>query len=162
MDELKKELGLPATATEAEVMAALAALRAKAAEAEAAQAEAKAAATQSDAHLDALATLTAQVAELNKRDNERKLDDAIAAAKRAGKLTSALEPWARELGARDMAALTAYFDKVQPLAALQGMQTDGKEPEGESGTASLTAEEKYAADQLGLSHEDYAKAKEAK
>ena len=154
-------LGLSEDADETAVCTALAALRQKEAAAEAA---AKAATEQGKSHLDAMAALTAQIAALTKRDQERDLDNVIAVAKREGKLTAALEAWARDLGSKDLAALTTFLDKVQPIDALKGgTQTDGKGPDGDGkGIAALTADEKYAADQLGMTHEDYAKAKEAK
>lgn len=160
MDELKKMLGLPATATEAEVRAALASLQGKVKDAESAAASATA---QGQATMDALAALNAKVTELTQQNHAQKLDATITTALKSGKLTAALEPWARELGSKDMAALTAFLEKAEPIAALAGMQSGGKPPADDGkGTAALTAEEKYAADELGISYEDYAKAKEAK
>lgn len=158
MDEFLKKmralLGLPDTADEAAVCKALEELKNGS---QAAQAALKAASAQGDAHLAALAALQTQMAALSKRDSERELDAVIAAAKREGKLTAALEPWARDLGGKDLAALTAYLEKVPAIDALKGgTQTDGKTPKNE-GDAALTAEDKYMAQQFGMSEEDYAK-----
>lgn len=57
------------------------------------------------------------------------------------------------------AALKAMIDSRPAIAALKTTQTQGKQkPEGNNtGVAVLTAEQKYTADQLGLSHEDFLK-----
>jgi phage I-like protein len=57
------------------------------------------------------------------------------------------------------AALKAMVDARPAIAALKTTQTQGKQkPEGNNtGVAALTAEQKYTADQLGLSHEDFLK-----
>lgn len=110
------------------------------------------------------AELKAQLAQLATAGQASKVDGLIQAALADGRLTAGLEGWARELGAKDEAALTAFLASAAPVAALTGMQTaglPGGQPQG-SGTAALTAEEAYAADQLGMSHEDYRKAKEVK
>jgi len=54
------------------------------------------------------------------------------------------------------AALKAMVDARPAIAALKTTQTQGKEkPDGNNtGTAALTAEQKYTADQLGMSHAD--------
>lgn len=153
MDEIKKQLGLPATATEAEVRAALVALQGKTVEAETAAATATA---QGAAHLDAIAKLSAEVAALTKLHQSNQLESVIAEAKKSGKLTASLEPWARNLGGENMAALTSFLEKAEPLAALAGLQTGGKAPEDDGkGTAALTAEEKGIAEQFGMSEAEY-------
>lgn len=70
-----------------------------------------------------LATLTAQV-----RDQE--VDGLVTVALTDGKLLPAQEKWARDLGGKDIAALTAYLETAQPTAALTAQQTGGKKPEG--------------------------------
>lgn len=56
------------------------------------------------------------------------LDGLIRAALRDGRLLPPLEAWARELGAKDPAALRTYLDQAKPIAALTGMQTQGQAP----------------------------------
>lgn len=112
------------------------------------------------------AALQTQLAQLASGAQASKVDGLVQAALADGRLTPALEGWARELGAKDEAALSAYLTAAAPVAALTGMQTaglpGGQPPaSGGSGTAALSAEEAYAAEQMGLSHEDYKKAKEA-
>jgi len=55
------------------------------------------------------------------------------------------------------AALKTMVDARPAIAALKTTQTKGKEKPGETNTgiAALTAEQKYTADQLGLSHKDF-------
>lgn len=111
------------------------------------------------------AALQAQVAQLASGAQASKVDGLVQAALADGRLTPALEGWARELGAKDEAALCAYLTAAAPVAALTGMQTaglpGGQPPtSGGSGTAALSAEEAFVADQLGMSHEDFNQAKE--
>lgn len=103
--------------------------------------------------------LHAQIAVLSAQGAKGQLDQLIDDAKRTGKLLPAMEEWARNLGQKDMAALSAYLDKAQPIAALGGMQTKDKapEPHGNDPVAALSAEQKQAADLLGMSHAAYAK-----
>lgn len=113
------------------------------------------------------AALQAQVAQLASGAQASKVDSLVQAALADGRLTPALEGWARELGAKDEAALSAYLTAAAPVAALTGMQTaglpGGQPPaSGGSGTAALSAEEAFVADQLGMSHEDFNQAKEVK
>ncbi len=110
------------------------------------------------------ATLQAQLAQLASGAQASKVDSMVQAALADGRLTPALEGWARDLGAKDEAALSAYLTAAAPVAALTGMQTSGL-PGGQppaSSTAALSTEEAFVADQLGISHEDFKQAKEVK
>lgn len=110
------------------------------------------------------AALQAKVAELTSAGKQGQVDSLVQAALADGRLTPALEGWARELGAKDEAALSAFLTAAAPVAALASMQTAGL-PGGAppaSGTTALSAEEIYTADQLGMSHEEFKKAKEGK
>lgn len=112
------------------------------------------------------AELKAQVAQLTTAGQASKVDALIQAALADGRLTAGLEPWARELGAKDEAALSAYLTAAAPVAALGSMQSSGlpggQPPAGGSATAALSAEEIYVAGQLGMTHEEFKTAKEAK
>jgi phage I-like protein len=111
------------------------------------------------------AELKAQVAQLSSGAQASKVDALVQAALADGRLTPGLEPWARELGAKDEAALTAFLTAAAPVAALTTMQSaglPGGQPPAGSGTAALSTEEAYAADQLGMTADEYKKAKEAK
>jgi phage I-like protein len=110
------------------------------------------------------AALQAKVAELTSAGKQGQVDSLVQAALADGRLTPALESWALELGAKDEAALSAFLTAAAPVAALTSMQTSslpGGAPPA-SGTAALTAEETYAAEQLGMSHDEYKQAKEVK
>ena len=59
-------------------------------------------------------------------------------------------------------ALKAYLAAQPPVQALTGTQTGGRTPAGDKpGTAALTDEEQYVCDQLGMTAEEYRKAKGA-
>lgn len=68
------------------------------------------------------------LAALNAAHAQADLDALIQAGLKDGRLLPPLESWARELGAKDLAALKAYLAQAQPLAALTGMQTAGQTP----------------------------------
>ncbi len=101
--------------------------------------------------------LHAQIAVLSAQGASSQLDQIIDKAKQEGRLVPAMEAWARDMGKKDMAALQAFLDKSQPIAALAAMQTTGKKPdETNNPIAALSAEQKQAAELLGMSHKAYA------
>ena len=112
------------------------------------------------------AALAAKVEALASAGKRSQVDGLIQAALADGRLTAGLETWARQLGEKDEAALTAYLSAAAPVAALTTMQTTGlpggQPPAAGAGVAALTAEEAYAAEQFGLAPDDFKKAKEAK
>lgn len=77
-----------------------------------------------------------------------------------GKLLPVQEAWAKELGDKDIAALTSYLEKTPAIAALKGSQTNGKAPAGGDGDG-LSAEELAVCKNLGVSPEEYTKANKA-
>ncbi|AFJ02003.1 Mu-like prophage I protein [Methylophaga frappieri] len=83
-----------------------------------------------------IAALTAKIKDRDDKD----VDSLIKTAIDDGRLPKTLEPWARELGGKDVAALTAYLDKAQPIAALTSTQTKGKEPQVDQETGLTDAE----------------------
>lgn len=115
---------------------------------------------------DANAKLKAKVEELTTAGQQGKVDTLIQAALADGRLTAGLEPWARALGAKDEAALTAFLAAAAPVAALGSMQSSGlpggQPPAGGSATAALSTEEAYVADQLGMTPDEFKKSKENK
>lgn len=112
--------------------------------------------------LEAFQELQKTVATLSAKSESNELDSVIAGAKKDGRLLPAMEGWARELGKKDMAALTAFLDKAQPMAALTSMQTQTAEmPEDKTGVAVLSADEKEAAKLLGKSEAEFLKIKTA-
>ena len=108
-----------------------------------------------------VAELKAQVAALSKKVIAMEVggtsDGLIRAALSDGRLLLHQEASARQLAAKDPEAFKALIDGSLALAALSKTQTGGKG--GAGGTSALTAEEAAVAAQLGISAEDYAKAK---
>lgn len=137
MSELLKQLltalSLPETTTEADAIAACAALKAKADKA--GELETQVAALKAHtpdpakyAPISAMQELQTKVATLSAQITKRDLDELIEAALRDGKLLPAQENWARELGATNIAALKSYVETAQALPALRGTQSGGKGP----------------------------------
>jgi len=105
------------------------------------------------------ADLAALTARLGERD-EKDLDSQITAGLEDGRLHKTMEDWARDLGKSNRAALTAYLDKAQPIAAIAGSQTHGKPPVADEKTG-LTQEELAVCSAMGLTAEQFKAAKEA-
>jgi phage I-like protein len=131
------------------------------------EAEAKAKAAAAAAPMDAilgmqkeLVALKEQLAAKDQAQTAASVEADVAAALADGRLPKALEAWARDLGKTDNAALKAYLDGAKPITALTTMQTGITGVPGDTATAALSADDKYVADQLGMSHADFAKLKE--
>lgn len=84
-------------------------------------------------------------------------DGLIRAALSDGRLLPHQEASARQLAAKDPEAFKNLMEGSLKLAALSKTQTGGKGAEG--GEPALTPEEIEVAKQLGISAEDYQKAK---
>jgi phage I-like protein len=157
---LAKKLGLPADATVEEVMAACTALKTENADLtqklkDSEKAIAAASAATPEEAVAVIGELQSTVAALTARLDGNDTDTLIAAAKADGKLTPAMETWARTLAP---AALKSYLDAAPQIAALTGQQTDGKtEQFDKEGKAMLTKSQIAACSALGVSQEDYAK-----
>ncbi|MDH4229970.1 MAG: phage protease [Nitrospirota bacterium] len=173
-EKLLKLLDLKKGADDEAAIAACAALiqRAEAAEAKAAEANTQVAvltAQLPDAKpdpakyvpLDVVKPLQEQVAALTAQVNGARVTGLIATAMASGKLLPAMEPWARELGGKDVTALENYLASAVPVAALTGTQTGGKAP-GEEGVAALSAEEHQVCATLGMTPETFLAAKAKK
>lgn len=104
-----------------------------------------------------------ELAQLKAQVNGNNVDELVKQGVADGRILPAMEPWARELGNHNLAQLSAYLDKAAPIAALKGKQTgDEQQHSDENGVATLSADDKYAAEQLGISHDDFAKQKDNK
>lgn len=103
------------------------------------------------------AEMAALTARLGERD-EKDLDSQIQGALEDGRLHKTMEEWARDLGKSNRAALTAYLDKAQPIAAIAGSQTGGKPPVADEKTG-LTQEEQAVCSAMGLTAEQFKAAK---
>ena len=167
MKQILAALGLPETADEAAALAALTTLRQ---ERDSAKAQAEAAPDPQKfvamATFSAVQQEAAQLrGELTKLKNEAQaaaLKDDIEAALKDGRLTAATRGWAEEMAKTAPDALKAFLATQPPVQALAGTQTGGTPPAGDKpGTVSLTDEEQYVCDQLGMTAEEYRKAKGA-
>jgi len=105
------------------------------------------------------AEIAALTARLGERD-QKELEAQIVAALEDGRLHKTMESWARDLGKKDRAALTAYLDAAAPIAALTRSQTQGNPPAPDEKTG-LTADELAVCSAMGLSPEQFKAAKEA-
>lgn len=181
LERLRWMLNLPVAATAEEVMAELDKIKAQLQAAQPAATtmdlgklladlgdlQAKAAAGTDPARfapVEALTVLTtanqelrAKVAQLEQDKAAGAVDALVQAALADGRLTKGLEPWAKTL---PEAALRQYLEAARPIAALTGMQTGGKAPEGsgassESGQAALSDSQLTINRLMGLSREDF-------
>lgn len=112
------------------------------------------------APVEAMRELQSQVAALTADKVEREVGEVVSGAIAAGKLLPAQEGWARELGKSNMAALTAFIQTAQPVAALGGTQTQGRAPEGNKPGA-LADHELAMCTAIGIKPEDFAVTKAA-
>lgn len=141
MNEMLKKLlaalGLQETATEAEALSAVAALKTNVAALTAQVAEVN---SPDPAKFVPIATLTAlqgenaglqtKVAALQAELDGGKLDKLINDAKAAGKITPATEPLMRDIGKKDFAALSKLIDASTPVVKPGQTQTGGQGQEG--------------------------------
>ena len=104
--------------------------------------------------------LVNQVAALTAQVDTTDAATLIKEARTAGKVVAAEEEYLTAYAAqKGVAALKALLEPRPAIAALTASQTAAVTLPEKKGDAVLSAEDKYAADQLGISHEDFAKAK---
>lgn len=159
MKELLKALGLQETATEAEALSAVAALKTNVASLSAQVAEpdpAKFVPITTVAALQGeLATEKGKLAALQAEVDGGKVEALINKGKADGKIPPAMEAWARDLGKTNLAALTAYLEKMPPVVKPGETQSRGQ-GDGK-GVAALSAEQQAVCKQLGLSEDEFLK-----
>jgi len=133
LQKLIAALGLAADATEDQALAACSALKTQAGDAETQIAALSAQVGAPDpakfVPIAIMQDLQGQVAALMAQVNESQVADLVDVALSDGRLLPSQEPWARDLGKTNLAALTAYLDTAPKIAALSGIQTGGKAPE---------------------------------
>lgn len=110
--------------------------------------------------IDALQATQAELAALSAQVNDEKVENSVKQAVVAGKLLPSLVDWARDLGKKDYAALSAYIEKAPTIAALTSTQTGGQQPDPNN--HNLTQTELQVAALTGLAPEDLAKANKEK
>lgn len=164
LEKLLAKLGLQKTATEVEALSALDALKSNVA-----ALSAQVAAPPDPAKFVPIATLSAlqgehaglqtKFAALQAEVDGGKLDKVVADGLAAGKLTPATEAWARDLGKKDLAALSAFIDAAPVVAKPGETQTGGEGSKHKTSTVALTATEAAVAAALGQSAEQFAAGK---
>nr|WP_265461194.1 phage protease [Aeromonas salmonicida] len=106
--------------------------------------------------------LVNQVAALTAQVDTTDAATLIKDARTQGKVVAAEEEYLIAYAAqKGVAALKALLDPRPAIAALAASQTTAITLPEKKGDAVLSAEDKYAADQLGITHEAFAKAKQA-
>ncbi|MGL4888555.1 MAG: phage protease [Aeromonas veronii] len=106
--------------------------------------------------------LVAQVASLSAKVETTDAATLIKEARTQGKVVAAEEEYLTAYAAqKGVAALKALLEPRPAIAALSASQTTQVTQPEKKGDAVLSADDKYAADQLGISHEEFAKAKQA-
>lgn len=109
--------------------------------------------------VETVTALQTQIAALTARQQDADVEALVAPALADGRLLPAMEQWARDLGKKDLAALTAFLKTAPPVAALTGTQTRGKPPGGTaSGDQQLSADELAVCSAMGIAPEAYRKA----
>ncbi|UNU29261.1 phage protease [Aeromonas hydrophila] len=104
--------------------------------------------------------LVTQVAALTAQVDTTDAATLIKEARTQGKVVAAEEEYLTAYATqKGVAALKALLEPRPAIAALTASQTAAVTLPEKKGEAVLSAEDKYAADQLGISHEDFAKAK---
>ena len=106
--------------------------------------------------VDAMAALQTEVASLRSEKIEREVGEVVTTALTAGKLLPPQEAWARELGKKDLAALTQYLDTAQTVAALASTQTKGVPPAGQP-AGELSESQLAMCRSTGVNPEDFKK-----
>lgn len=166
MKALLAALGLPETATEAEALAALNALK-TAHTGELAALRAKPTEAPDPARYVEVATLTAvrgelaaattELAALKAEKHAAEVGEVVTAALAAGKLTPATEKWARDLGKSDIAALKSYVEAAPVVVKPGETQSGGKGGDGKS--HQLTDADTAVMKALGLTADQFAAGK---
>ncbi|MNF91344.1 Mu-like prophage I protein [compost metagenome] len=106
--------------------------------------------------------LVTQVAALSAKADTTDAATLIKDARTQGKVVAAEEDYLTAYAAqKGVAALKALLDPRPAIAALAASQTAAVTLPEKKGDAVLSAEDRYAADQLGITHEAFAKAKQA-
>ena len=161
LKKLLAALGLAETATEAEALSAVAGLKTNVATLSAQASAPDPSKFVPVATLSALqgehAALQSQFVALTAEVNGGKLEKAIADGLAAGKLTPATEGWARDLGSKDLASLTAYLSAAPVIVKPGESQTNGNQGEGQSGA--LSAAELAVCAAQGIDPQDFLKTK---
>lgn len=167
IEKLLAAIGLPADTDDDAALAAVAALKAKADQADGLKVQvatltAKAGAAPDPARyvpIETYAAVQGQLATLSAQVETTERQSLIDAGLADGRLNPAAVEWAKTL---PVAQLRGFLEVAAPVAALKGMQSQGKAPgKAAQGAGGLTADELAVCRAMGLSADDFAKAKES-
>lgn len=168
-EQLIALLGLSSDASEEDIQSALTALKTKAGSADALEQQVAALKTTAGqpgqvdptqfAPVALVTQLQQQIAALTTQQNSGALDQLIAAGLDDGRLLPAMEPWARDVGGKDIAALKSFLDAAQPIAALKGQQTAFVKPAPNQTVKDLSETEMAMCKAFGTDPEAYLKTK---
>lgn len=87
-----------------------------------------------------LSGVRAELAALHAKQRAAEVDSLVAAALQDGRLTPALEPWARDLGSTRIDALKGFVERATPILPAPGStQTGGVPPQTTAGSADTPA-----------------------
>lgn len=101
-----------------------------------------------------------EMAALKANNESLTVEQTIEQAQKDGKFIASGEiEYLKSLGNTDIAALKSTLDGRPTVGAFTGKQTAEQKPDAQdnTGVAALTTDHKLVADQLGISHDDYAK-----
>lgn len=152
-------LGAADTATEADALAAVAALNTERDTLKAELAALKSAAPDPAKYVpvEAVSKLQEQLAALSADLVARDVDGIVSAALADGRLNPELKDWALALGKTNLAALKDFCAKAAPVAALAGMQSGNRAPAAPAGEtltraqfAALSAEDQMKKSVAGI------------
>lgn len=156
-------LGLSTDASEEDIQTALTALKADAGKVaqleQAVAAKAQSADPAKFVPVDVVEALKQDIAALKAAQVGGEVEELVKAGLADGRLLPVQEKWARDLGAKDVAALKTYLENTPAIAALKGRQT--LERQIQDNPNGLTDVELQAAALTGLSPAEFAKAKGA-
>lgn len=156
LSDVRQALGLATDAKPDTITAACSALKTKA--------EASSADPSKYVPVAQFESLKTDFAALSAKLTTSEVSDLVNAGLSDGRLLAAQKDWATALGGKDIAALKAYLDTAQPIAALRASQTGGNPPANaktEANPEALTTDELAVCRACGISAEAFAKAKAA-
>lgn len=100
--------------------------------------------------IEAVQELRNQVASLTQRVASSETDTLVSAALSDGRITPAMEGWARDLAKTNPDALRDFVGKASPIAALSSTQSSVKKPDPQPDGSQLTSEELAVCSAMGL------------
>lgn len=151
MSKIAQALGLGADATEEQILAAIAEMKAATATASESPDPAR------YVPVEQVTSLAAELAEVKGWQAKQSAQSAVDAAITAGKVVPALKDWALSYASADPDGFAAYVDKAVAIVEPNA----GHKPKIEGDAVALTAEDKAVCASMGLDEAEMLKTKEA-